>query len=118
MMGVAVEMKRDVPAPDAVRTFALRLARKSLLKKLCPPDHPVLTTENQLIEAARCNLQSYLISIYTNDDFFNTIEKVKSDIVTIAEGRILRQVQDDSIREAVVRFIREEDLDVLVPTIN
>lgn len=112
------EMKRDVPAPDAVRTFALRLARQCLLRRLCAPDHPVLLTEGRLVDAARANLRRYLTSTYVRDEFDLTVERVKRDVVTIAEGKILLQVDDVSLREDVIRSIREENLDVLIPVIN
>jgi hypothetical protein len=112
------EMAGDARAPDVVRTFALRLARRCLLEQLCPADHPVLDTERHLVEMARSKLQEHLIVAYGPERFETAVVALKAEILEIAERKTFNQIDDDALCHAVIDAIRREDFDSLVPVLN
>lgn len=103
---------------DALRVFAQRLARLMYLRRVCEPDHPVLSVENELIEMAKSKLQEYIfVNVPANQTKMYGI-LIQSWIKSIALERAVSSDEDDSVKERVMEAIMAEDLSKLVPFVH
>ena len=106
------------PGTDMIRTFATRLARRCLLEKLCPVDHPIMIAELALVEMARSKLQEHIMITYDHEDYPCVVTQLQQMIREIAEKKIRGQVEEEAMSRQIIQAIRDENLDYLLPIVN
>jgi hypothetical protein len=79
-----------------ILTYAQRFARKLYLSKLCPPDHPVLLSEQELLEMSLSPLRERII-VDSQD-----LEVVTETIKVLAVDYLYYLVEDDNIRQDLI----------------
>lgn len=97
---------------EPVFVYAGRFARKCLLEHICPPDHPVLAVEHQLIREAREHLQEKLLVDGWNRDV------IECEIRRYACNKLTYLVDDSTTRKIVMQTIWNKSLDDIFPSIN
>lgn len=100
--------------PEPIRTFAMRLARRCSLERICSREHPVMITELHLIEMAKSKLQEYVL---INVPYILP-EVLENQIRNVASMEAASYVNDEATRRAVMRAIWREKLDDLVPAMS
>jgi hypothetical protein len=102
----APEVRRD----RCLRRYATRFARFCLLRHRCPSDHPVLSTEVQLVDMARSKLQEELLSGLSVDGLARMRADLEFEIRQTARDWVLAQPVDGSVIAAVLEAVDREDL--------
>lgn len=98
---------------EPLRTYATRFARLCYLRTVCPEDHPVVTTEKQLLDMARSKFQEAMFSKYDEDDVPGIRPILESEIRRLAKSGLEQQISDLETRRRVSSSIDEESFDRL-----
>lgn len=95
-----------------IELYASRFARRCLLERMLPPDHPVLKVEHQLIDEAKKRLHEHLLQHkWSRVDLENQIRRH-------ASNRIAFLTEDSSVLKIVVTDIWTKSLDEAFPDVN
>jgi hypothetical protein len=97
---------------DAVRTFALRIARKCFLQYWCSEDHPVLEVELCLVEMASSKLQEQLLIHYRRQELEALKVPLEAQIRLLARIRIGVWAEAEDVREDVLGALDREILNI------
>jgi hypothetical protein len=108
--GVVAHLKHAAIRPVAL--YAARFARRCLLEHLCPPDHPVLNVEHQLLAEARKRLHEHLLQNQWDR------KDVERRIRDQASEKAAFLIEDSAIRDVVIAKIRIASLDEAFPVID
>jgi len=93
--------------------YAIRFARLCLLRCFCPPDHPILVTEIQLVDMARSKLQEEFLSRLSTDALARARSDLEFEIKQAAKDWVFVQPVDANIIATVLEAVDREDLDRL-----
>ncbi len=90
--------------------FAIRLARRALLRRFCSADHPVLTIEEDLVEMARSKLQEHILSHYLKEDAPGLEGAVRALMRAAAVEKASKFAEDESVRMELVEEVCSEPI--------
>jgi hypothetical protein len=97
--------------PDHVAVYARRRARMVFLRCHVEGDHPVLRTENHLIEMARSKLLESLLAKHGESGIDTVRPAVESRIRDIMRKSVDGLTPDQSLRDQLRRDMDSEPLD-------
>jgi len=97
----------------AIRTYAIRIARKCFLECQCEEDHPVLINERHLVEMAKSKLQERLLA--NRMDPSKMASQLEAKIRYIAKLRISVLADAEDIRDAGTLVLEREHIEVFPP---
>lgn len=100
---------------EAFRTFTRRLARLTLLRQFCQPEHPVLRIEEDLAEMARSKLQEQILLRVPASRIRRLRPALESMIRRSAAARILSADEEDHVKESALEALEGEGFDSLFP---
>ncbi len=80
------------------------------LKHHCSSDHPILSTEVQLVDMARSKLQEELLFRTSVDALTRMRDDLEFEIRQAARDWILSRPMDEDVRASVLKAVDEEDL--------
>ena len=101
-----------------METFSIRLARLAYLRHRCLEGHPVLSTEESLLEMARSKLREHLWSHYSPEELRAARPDLEAQIRRLARLKTISQVGDEEVRESIFAFIDRVDLEEIFATVN
>jgi flagellar basal body-associated protein FliL len=99
--------------PDALAVYARRRARMVFLRRHVEEDHPVLTTEIQLISMARSKLMEDLLSEHGEAGLQDMKAEIVDRIRSIMRRNASSLISDASGRDQLFADIENEPLDNL-----
>lgn len=102
---------------EVLKTFALRVARKCFLEHFCPPDHPVLSAEKDLVEVARSRMMEHLRMVFPGMKLSYVRPNVENIILQISRDRIAAHASDQDSRDSILGSVKEE-ISASFPTIH
>lgn len=106
----------DFRGVDAVKTFALRVARLLLLRRHCGADHPVLSTEEDLVQMARSRLQEYVLAhVPEVDEARASVDRAVRELAT---RKVLLDEEDVDRLDGLLEDLRAFPLDDIFPRVH
>lgn len=101
------------PLGKAVRTYALRIARRCFLSHFCSDDHPVYRTELDLVEMARSALQEQILASIPAAGIPAAKTGIESRIRLIARKRIGAFSENEDILKNAIEALAKESFEDL-----
>ena len=80
------------------------------LRHRCPPDHPILSTEIQLVDMARSKLQEELLLKTSVDALMRMRDDLEFEIRQVAKDWVLSHSMGEGARASVLEAVDGEDL--------
>lgn len=108
-MGLMTAEIYEDPFYESMRTYASRLARLCFLKQKCEQDHPVLLTEQELVEMAKSRLQEQA-AIKFGASLESKAHILASSVRGIAAKWVACSLDDEDERESVLTAIHQDDV--------
>jgi hypothetical protein len=94
---------------ESIRIYASRLARLCFLRHRCDDDHPVLLTEQELVEMARSRLQEQAVMRF-GQDLEAKSYLLAATIRRLAAKWIVCTIDDEDERDVILTAIHQENV--------
>lgn len=106
----------DFKTVEAVRTFALRVARLMIIRQHCQGDHPILSIEEDLVQMARSRLQEYILVSIPRDA--ETRLAVSQAVLEVVSRRIQMDEEDPVRLSRIFEDLQSFPLDDIFPRVH
>ena len=103
---------------EVLRTYAMRVARRMLLRRCCEEGHPVLAIEEDLVQMARSRLQEFLLASYSPDDLAGVRPAVHQAVQRAASAWIVAADGDQDVKSSLLEQLDGLSEDDLVPSVH